>query len=58
MNDKQLIEVLWSVALSDHMGDVAEAVEPILKHLGLPSVALEDLIDEMRKRDMIPDYHR
>ena len=35
MNDEKLIEALWSIALSDHLGDVAEAIEPILKHFGM-----------------------
>ena len=32
MKDEELIEVLWSISLSENLGDVAEAIEPILKH--------------------------
>ena len=44
MNDEKLIEVLWSIALSDHLGDVAEAIEPILKHFGMRVMSLDELI--------------
>jgi hypothetical protein len=58
MNDEKLIEVLWSIALSDHLGDVAEAIEPILKHFGMRVMSLDALLDEMQKRDLMPDYAR
>ena len=58
MNDEKLIEVLWSLALSDHLGDVAEAIEPILKHFGMKVMSLDNLLDEMKKRDLMPDYAR
>ena len=58
MNDEKLIEVLWSIALSDHLGDVAEAIEPILKHFGMRVMSLDALLDEMEKRDLMPDYAR
>tara|TARA_R110000823_G_C15710805_1_gene477531 strand:- start:330 stop:515 length:186 start_codon:yes stop_codon:yes gene_type:complete len=58
MNDEKLIEVLWSIALSDHLGDVAEAIEPILKHFGMRVMSLDALLNEMEKRDLMPDYAR
>ena len=58
MNDEKLIEVLWSIALSDHLGDVAEAIEPILKQFGMRVMSLDALLDEMKKRDLMPDYAR
>lgn len=55
---KQMIEVLWSLALSDHLGDVAEAIAPILKSFGMEAMSLDALLAEMKKRDLIPDYAR
>ena len=42
--DLTVTEVLWSIALSDHLGDVAEAIEPTLKHFGMRVMSLDELI--------------
>jgi hypothetical protein len=58
MTDEELIEVLWSISMSDHLGDVAEAIEPILGKFGLSVMGLSDLHQELKKRDLMPDYAR
>jgi len=56
MKDEELIEVLWSISLSDHLGDVAEAIAPILKKFGIPVMSLPALHGELKKRDLRPDW--
>ena len=58
MIDADLIEVLWSISLSENLGDVAEAIEPILKKFGVPVLALPALNKELQRRDLRPDYAR
>ena len=58
MKDEELIEVLWSISLSDHLGDVAEAIAPIQKKFGIPVMSLPALHEEVKKRDLRPDYAR
>jgi|688.fasta_scaffold430586_2 hypothetical protein len=54
----EMIEVLWSISLSDHLGDVAEAIAPILKQYGLPVMSLPALHEELKKRDLRPQWAR
>lgn len=56
MKDEELIEVLWSISLSENLGDVAEAIEPILKHFVINVMSLPQLHDELVKRNLMPDY--
>lgn len=57
MTDKQLREVLWNIALSDHLGDVADAIRPICRHFGIrKEMCLEELMDEMTKRKLEPNW--
>ena len=58
ISDEDLKNVLWSIALSDHMGDVAEAITPLLAHFGLEETSLSQLLDALVRRDLIPDYAR
>lgn len=58
IQDTDLVDVLWSLSLSDHLGDVAEAIKPILTYFGIKTVSLEQLNDELKKRDLRPDYAR
>jgi len=54
-----LIEFLWGVCLSDHLGDVMYEVSKVAKLIGINGeLDQEDLLNEMKKRDMIPDYQR
>lgn len=58
MTDESVIEMLWDLSLSDHLGDVAEAITPILKRFGLPTLSLPALHEELKKRDLRPDSAR
>ena len=58
IDDEKLVRVLWGLALSDHLGDVSEAIEPIRRHFGLRAESLDALLGEMKKRDLVPDYAR
>lgn len=58
MTDEELIEVLWSISLSDHLGDVAESIGPILKKFNLPTLSLPALHDELVKRNLRPKWAR
>jgi len=56
MKNEELIKVLWSISLSENLGDVAEAMEPILDHFKIKVMSLSRLHDELVKRNMMPDY--
>lgn len=57
IDDEVLKEVIWSVCLSDHMGDVSSAIEPILNVMGLPTVlTFDELIEVIRKRKLQPTH--
>ncbi len=56
MKDDQLIEILWSICLSDHLGDVEEAIAPILKHFAITKSGLENIREEMKDRGIIPEW--
>jgi hypothetical protein len=58
MEDEKLLEVLWRLALSDHLGDVAEAIKPIVTHFKMESTSLDHLRDEMKRLNILPDYAR
>lgn len=54
-----LIEILWGICLSDHLGDIWNSIDPLLEALGLPvGISDEELLDKMRELDLIPDYQR
>lgn len=56
MDKDELIEVLWSITLSDHMGDVLDAINPIIKNLGLVNGSLDDIRTQMISYKLLPDY--
>lgn len=56
MKDEKLIATLWSISLSENLGDVAEAIEPILEYFGIEVMSLPQLHDELVKRNLMPDY--
>ena len=58
ITDEDLKDVLWGISLSDHLGDVARSLKPILKHFGMEMMSLDALHDEMKKRDLLPQYAR
>ena len=54
-----LIEILWGICLSDHLGDIWNSIDPLLEALELPvGISDEELLDKMRELDLIPDYQR
>lgn len=56
LTENEMIEVLWSLSLSENLGDVAEAIDPILKKFNLPTLALPALNDELERRGLVPDW--
>ena len=57
IDDERLKEVLWSISLSDHMGDVQEAVEPILKYFGVTDdVDYGNLNSLLEGEKLYPEY--
>lgn len=54
--EEEIKEVLWGIALSDHLGDVADAIEPILKRMGIPLVGTENLLEELKQRGLAPKW--
>ena len=54
----ELLEVLWGICLSDHLGDVMGSLGPLLKPLGLEVDGQEALLDKMKAKDLIPEYQR
>lgn len=56
ITDDQLKEVLWQICLSDHLGDVCEAIEPILEHFGLALNGLEAIRAEMETKGLQPEW--
>jgi uncharacterized tellurite resistance protein B-like protein len=56
VSEEQLLEMLWDIALSDHMGDVAGAVEPLAKHFGVDGYSLEELPSKLREAGKVPDH--
>ena len=56
---EDLVEVLWGICLSDHLGDVWNSVEPLVESLGIDSgLSGEELLDKMEEMDLIPSYQR
>lgn len=54
-----LLEVLWGICLSDHMGDVMRSIGELTKPVGINEcMAQDELLDTMKRMDLIPEYQR
>jgi hypothetical protein len=54
-----LVEAMWGICLSDHLGDVWDSIGPLVESLGISGgVYGDDLLDKMKRMDLIPDYQR
>lgn len=54
-----LVDIMWGLCLSDHLGDVWRSVEPLIEVLGISKDTWGDkLLDKMKEMDLIPDYAR
>ena len=55
----ELLEVLWGICLSDHLGDVTESIGPLLAKIGIPeTMGQYQLLEKMKSMDLIPEYQR
>lgn len=55
---EELRELLWNISMADHMGDVLDALKPLIEKMGLSLVAnsLPALEEAMRERRMQPQW--
>lgn len=52
-----LVEVMWGICLSDHLGDVWNSVKPLVGSLGISKdVCGDNLLEKMKELDLIPDH--
>tara|TARA_S200002703_G_scaffold34987_1_gene30214 strand:- start:1115 stop:1498 length:384 start_codon:yes stop_codon:yes gene_type:complete len=58
LSTEDLVELLWGICLSDHLGDVMRSLGPIKEALELEKWGQEDLLEEMKQKDLIPEYQR
>jgi len=57
--EETIKEMLWSLALSDHVGDVSESIAPLLAAFNINrvfSIYGGDLVDELRRLGLQPEY--
>ena len=56
---EDLVDVMWGICLSDHLGDVWDSIKPLTDALGIPKDYYGDgLLSKMKEMDLIPDYQR
>lgn len=54
-----LVDVMWGICLSDHLGDVWNSIEPLVESLGISNdIYGVDLLDKMKEMGLIPDYQQ
>ena len=47
INNTVLLNALYSLCLSDHMGDAMDAMEKVFKHFGIKSIEYEEEPSEL-----------
>ncbi len=58
MDDKTLFQVLWDLAQAEHMGDVSQAIYPILRHFDIPQVPVAELHEALLAHAVRQDEER
>lgn len=54
---EEIKEVLWSLALAENLGDVFDAIDPLLRRVGLPLAPIhcDGLKDMLRDKGFLPE---